>query len=133
MSKHIIENTGGRKPLPEHRRKTESLSVHFTPGQKDKILARAKAAGMTVGNYLRHAALHAVIRQRVTKEFKETIDDLNKLGNNINQIARSLNGRGIHLYDDRLEDMMSGVAEVLHHARRLIREEQQSEESSEAE
>ena len=88
---------GTSRRKSETRQRTETLFARVTPDEKSAIQARADRAGLASAAFLRAVALgeagprarrrppvdHVVIRQ--------LLGELNRVGNNINQIARSLN------------------------------------------
>ena len=86
MAKHVINNPGGRKPLPEEEKYGKPIPVRFTPKQFVRI--KRKAGEMPISTYIREGALHAIVRQPVSKELMKEIRDLNNLGTNINSLAK---------------------------------------------
>lgn len=49
----------GRPPLRPEERKTKGVRVRFTDAELRQVKARAKAAGVTVAEFLRKLALRA--------------------------------------------------------------------------
>ncbi|WP_254923327.1 plasmid mobilization protein [Prevotella sp. 885] len=86
MAKHVINNPGGRKPLPEEEKYGKPIPVRFT--QKQFVRIKRKAGEMPISTYIREGALHAIIRQPVSKELMKEIRDLNNLGTNINTLVK---------------------------------------------
>ena len=96
---------------PEAKKKTRSgsqtrqrqsgIMVRLTAEEREAIQTRAQAAGLTVGAYIRAVALGSEgVRARrappVNRELlAEALAALNRVGNNINQIAHHLNAGGI--------------------------------------
>ena len=109
MAKHVINNPGGRKygkPIP----------VRFTPKQFVRI--KRKAGEMPISTYIREGALHAIVRQPVSKELMKEIRDLNNLGTNINTLVKLAHQAGL-----------DGVNAILHQARLKIKEKEYNDES----
>ena len=86
MAKHVINNIGGRKPLSEDEKYGTPIPVRFT--KKQFIRIKRKAGEMPISTYIREGALHAIVRQPVTKSLMKEIRDLNNLGTNINTLAK---------------------------------------------
>lgn len=122
MAKHIINNSGGRKPLPEDEKYGKPIPVRFT--QKQFIRIKRKAGEMPVSTYIREAALHAIVRQPVTKTLMKEIRDLNNLGTNINTLAKLAYQAGITSVTDKAREALEEVNAILHQARLIISEKE---------
>ena len=120
MAKHIINNPGGRKPLPEDEKYGKPIPVRFT--QKQFIRIKRKAGEMPVSTYVREAALHAIVRQPVTKALMKEIRDLNNLGTNINTLAKLAHQAGITSVADKAKEALEEVNGILHQTRLKISE-----------
>jgi len=127
MAKHVINNPGGRKPLPEEEKYGKPIPVRFTAKQFVRI--KRKAGEMPISAYIREGALHAIVRQPVTKELMKEIRDLNNLGTNINSLARLAFQAGFISIADKANEALDGVNAVLHQARRKIKEKEDNDES----
>lgn len=85
---------GGRpKKAPQFAR-TQQLSIRFSPDEYRRMQSKAAAADMTVTEYCRSAALD----KRLTSSAVATPDfatrqSLQRIGNNLNQIAKRLNAQ----------------------------------------
>jgi hypothetical protein len=81
----------------EKRQRAHVVRMRLDDAEQAKLEARASASGLAVGAYLRACALEtAGVRARprapVDRELlARTNADLNRVGNNINQIAHALN------------------------------------------
>ena len=81
----------------QKRGRTKPISAACTPEEHAEITAKAKAAGLSAGGYLRACALGRVTpgtqrRAPADREMmEEAIAELRRVGNNINQIARAAN------------------------------------------
>ena len=128
MAKHIINNPGGRKPLPEDEKYGKPIPVRFT--QKQFIRIKRKAGEMPVSTYIREAALHAIVRQPVSKALMNEIRDLNNLGTNINTLARLAHQAGITSVADKARKALEEVNDILHQARLTISEKEESNSST---
>jgi len=123
MAKHIINNSGGRKPLPEDEKYGKPIPVRFT--QKQFIRIKRKAGEMPVSTYIREAALHAIVRQPVTKTLMKEIRDLDNLGTNINTLAKLAYQAGITSVTDKAREALEEVNAILHQARLIISEKEE--------
>lgn len=91
------KSKGGRpRKLPQERRE---FCYHpgFSQAENNKLEQRAEAAGLPVAEFIRAACLNLQINSLPAAN-REAIVALNRLGNNINQVAKQLNSgivRGI--------------------------------------
>ncbi len=127
MAKHVINNPGGRKPLPEEEKYGKPIPVRFT--QKQFVRIKRKAGEMPISTYIREGALHAIIRQPVSKELMKEIRDLNNLGTNINTLVKLAHQAGLMTIADKANEALDGVNAILHQARLKIKEKEDNEES----
>lgn len=128
MTKHVINNPGGRRPLSEEEKYGKPIPVRFTPKQFVRI--KRKAGEMPISTYIREGALHAIVRQPVTKELMKEIRDLNNLGTNINTIVKLAHQVGLMAIAGKANDAIDGVNAVLHQARLKIKEKDEPENQS---
>ena len=92
---------------PSRRRKTRMLHIRVTPEEEERAVSAAKALSIRLGTFCRFAVLH--VAGAPTREEYEAlrIDDvighLDKIGNNLNQLARAANRGKIEMSNaDRL-------------------------------
>ncbi len=91
-----------------NRYRSEPILVMVTPEEKKRILMNKQASGLgTLSNYVRKMALTGrVIKidfeplRNSLSETGEYVYELNKIGNNINQISHKLNQTDIVEKDD---------------------------------
>lgn len=127
MAKHVINNPGGRKPLPEEEKYGKPIPVRFTPKQFVRI--KRKAGEMPISTYIREGALHAIVRQPVSKELMKEIRDLNNLGTNINTLVKLAHQAGFMVIADKANEALDGVNAILHQARLKIKEKEDEQEN----
>lgn len=92
--------TEARRPRTksEQRQRTATLYARVTPAEKAAFMARADRAGMASAAFMRALALgdagpRAQRRPLVDHiAIRQLLGELGRVGNNINQIARGLNG-----------------------------------------
>lgn len=127
MAKHVINNPGGRKPLPEEEKYGKPIPVRFT--QKQFVRIKRKAGEMPISTYIREGALHAIIRQPVSKELMKEIRDLNNLGTNINTLVKFAHQAGLMTIANKASEALDGVNAILHQARLKIKEKEDEPEN----
>lgn len=92
--KNDKKHAGGRHALSEKKRKSSTLKVRVNDEEMSKIKSKANQWGVTVSQYLRDAALkHEVTKMIITNnsDLNLLTAEVNKIGCNLNQIARRLN------------------------------------------
>ena len=67
------------------RQKEERVSLRFTQSEKERLLAQAAEAHMSVNNYILH--LSEQKRIIVADELPDLINQIVKIGTNVNQVA----------------------------------------------
>ncbi|TXG81137.1 MAG: plasmid mobilization relaxosome protein MobC [Sphingomonadales bacterium] len=118
------EQTPPREPSPGTRRKsdkrqrTETLFARVTPEEKSAFVARADRAGMASAAFMRALALGDAgprARRRRPVEHQalvQALAALNRVGNNLNQIARNTN-RGMDIDVPQLRDALHQYHQVI--------------------
>ena len=89
------------------RRKSQAIQIRVTSGEKDRALEAAQALSLRLGTFGRFAMMQ--VAGAPTREEYEAlgvdgiINRLNRVGNNLNQLARAANRGGIAMSNtDRL-------------------------------
>ena len=85
-----------RPRLGEEERRTRTVGVRVTEVEAEELRERAQAARLSVGAYLRRRGLGQ--RVRVASEWRlgaAELRELNRIGVNLNQMARALNSRAV--------------------------------------
>jgi hypothetical protein len=88
--------------------KEERIELRVSATDKRAIATKAKRAGLSVGDYMRRAALGKTIVERVPPELRR---QLGTAGNNLNQLARLANsgklpGAGIEALNELVERLL---------------------------
>lgn len=82
----------GRPPLPAEARRSQRLVVSLTPAEAAEVADRAAAARLAPAVYMRRRGLGRPSRQVVVRRLGAAeLRELNRIGVNLNQIARALN------------------------------------------
>ncbi|MFI3201311.1 MAG: plasmid mobilization relaxosome protein MobC [Eubacteriales bacterium] len=92
--------------------KTTSISFRVTETEKRKIKSRAKKLHMKTSDFCRMTALRKEIN--IIEGLREFIPHINKVGNNLNQIAILMHQNRINnpLLDDIKNDLSALVADI---------------------
>ena len=88
-----VRGTPAAKATP-HRRRSVSVCIRMTPAERAALDRNAKSAGMTRTDFLvRQAIDKGVYIFGTPGQMEQLIREVNKIGVNINQIAKHLNQR----------------------------------------
>ena len=99
-------------------KKSEIITLRVTPRVKEAIRERAKAAGLTVTDYLCYSGLGKEIVR--VDGLEQVLTELKAQGRNLNQLTTLANmGKVTVVYGDRLAN---GYAQVSEQLRQLLRE-----------
>ena len=83
----------------ETAKRTVRITSRFTPEEAEKIRRIAESKGITVSDLIRRSVLKLKIPERMTPEkfskrnevFRRYLSEVNRIGVNLNQIARKVN------------------------------------------
>ena len=89
--------------------KSKVINFRLTKELNDVLILKSKEANMTTSNFLRTAIIDARIQINKDKNIAKKISAINQIGNNINQIARTLNiaNSGDFLSDINYENILN--------------------------
>lgn len=82
---------GGRPKLDPAKKRSAQLHILLTPAERDRIQQWAASTSLSVSDYVRRRTLGRPIAQRVDIAAR---GELNRIGVNLNQIARVANEAG---------------------------------------
>lgn len=80
--------------------KTHMVSVRLTDAERRKLSQICAVSGLPVSAAIREMIGGVTIRQRPPQELHDLYVEINHIGNNINQIARTVNARGFASGED---------------------------------
>ena len=112
------EVSPGTRRKSDKRQRTETLFARVTPEEKSAFVARADRAGMASAAFMRALALGDAgprARRRRPIEHQalvQALAGLNRVGNNLNQIARNTN-RGMDIDVPQLRDALHQYHQVI--------------------
>ena len=99
-------------------KKSEIITLRVTPRVKETIRERAKAAGLTVTDYLCYSGLGKEIVR--VEGLEQVLSELKAQGRNLNQLTTLANmGRVTVVYGDKMSESYQRISEQL---RQLLRE-----------
>ena len=85
-----------RPQLDEQERRTRTVGVRVTAAEAAELRERAQAARLSTGAYLRRRALGQRVRSAVERRLGAAeLRELNRIGVNLNQMARALNSGAV--------------------------------------
>lgn len=82
------------------RERTIKQQIYLNAQEKNLLKQKSKKAGMNESEFLRSCIKGYKIREQPTKEIREFTRDISGIANNINQIARAVNGARYIRNDD---------------------------------
>ena len=82
------------------RERTIKQQIYLNAQEKNLLKEKSKKAGMNESEFLRSCIKGYKIKEQPTKEIREFIRDISGIANNINQIARAVNGARYIRNDD---------------------------------
>ncbi len=100
------------------KRNIHHLHIELTPAQYQLLTGSAKRCGLTKRAFIVRLLEGAEVKARPTQEIKALRTEIHQIGNNINQIARSVNAgiataedakRGLYLLE-RVYELMYWIA-----------------------
>ena len=80
--------------------KAHMISVRLTDAERRKLSQICAVSGLPVSAAIREMIGSVTIRQRPPQELHDLYVEINHIGNNINQIARTVNARGFASGED---------------------------------
>ena len=100
------------------QKKEKRITLRVTPEQYETIQAKAEAAHMSTGAYVRAAALrHRVV---VIDGLKEFTHELKGIGRNVNQLVLANMGK---IQEVRLGETLEALGRIYHQLRELAEQE----------
>lgn len=82
------------------RERTIKQQIYLNAQEKNLLKEKSKKAGMNESEFLRSCIKGYKIKEQPTQEIREFTRDISGIANNINQIARAVNGARYIRNDD---------------------------------
>lgn len=92
----------------EQERKTENLHLRLTPTDKERIIKHSQMLNMNINDYISFVLNKK--RIVICEDFRELINQIMRIGNNINQIAAVAN-KNRYISDYNISEVKSMVEE----------------------
>ena len=103
-----------RPKMDMEARRSERLNPRFTPAERLEIESAAIGAGMSAYEYVRMQALRGRVIVRAAPRARTCgLDELKRIGNNINQLARIANQTGHLPAASRLDHALGAIEQIL--------------------
>lgn len=90
----------------------QKVEVRFTPSDRQRLKALSKLANMSVSRYIRAACFNKKVEPLFTDEERAFFRNLSNIGNNLNQIAKTLNAQ---VKDSAIEFRLKNSLDHLDH------------------
>ena len=85
-----------RPRLGEEERRTRTVGVRVTEAEAEELQERAQGARLSMGAYLRRRGLGQRVRSAIERRLGAAeLRELNRIGVNLNQMARALNSGAV--------------------------------------
>ena len=105
--------------MPKRNRNVQ-LNFRVSEDEKEWIEKKMEVAGVINREaYLRKMAMDGYILRLDLPELKETISLMQRMSNNINQIAKRLNGTG-RLYEADIQEVSRNQEKLWHGMRKML-------------
>lgn len=117
MPKPARRASAAGRPLKQpHERRIASIRADLTIAEKEHVRLLAAKAGLTEAELTRRAVLGLKIRAANSnrRSGAALISELNRIGNNVNQLARTMNrGRALPDYWRAIGEQLAGLLEKI--------------------
>ena len=90
-----------------NEKRTQSLILRLTEKEKGMLVSLAKEHNMNISSYVRNMALKGSV---VTKTDIQTVIELKRIGNNLNQIAKQIN---LIPHEDNIKILLQEIHDLL--------------------
>jgi len=108
-------STGGRPRKDPRERRSLTHGLRLSPNEKEELEERAEEAGLSLSAYLRRRGLGKPMKAQIEKK---AIKEINKVGVNLNQLARWANqGKG-RAVESEIEDAIRELKWLIRDLRR---------------
>lgn len=106
-----IKKRGGRPPSATKR--DQQITVCLTKLEKLSLKRRADKAGLNLSDYGRQMVLTGKAQVRLTPEENALLNEVAKLGNNLNQIAHKAHADGVRSIALEAQRLLRQLSELL--------------------
>lgn len=96
----------------QFRAREEEIRIKVTKEEKQYAKEKALSCGLTMSEYFRRIMKDGLIVKLETFNIKELSNELNKIGTNINQIAKHVNEKGGEYDRQDIDNLISEFQEM---------------------
>ncbi len=98
------------------------LKVRISELENNILSSKAECCGLNKSDYIRELICGSLPSEAPPKEFYMACNDINKIGINLNQIAKNVNTYGVIEYDDlkRVLEYSDKVIDILMDIKRIV-------------
>ena len=103
--------------MTENRKRNQTLTIRLTAAEKDAITQKAAKARMSLTDYIVASSLLTEIH--VAEDTRPLLTELQRIGNNLNQISMKINAGAFQSYNfQEVIDMQKVIYEELYRINR---------------
>lgn len=104
---------GGRPRKYQEGQQAPRATVRFSQVEYEKIQRQSEAAGLSVSDYCRQAALTGQVKAAIRPEVIPLLNELRAIGNNLNQLAKKAQADGIRSIAFKADDVLNQLKNLL--------------------
>mgnify|MGYP002959259436 CR=1 FL=1 len=93
------------------RKRNQAILIRLTDNEKNHLQRQAANAGLKMEPFIRKLIMGVNISPRPPSNIVNLIREVNRIGNNINQIAKKVNTTG-DLYPEEMQELKEMVKEL---------------------
>lgn len=99
------------------RKRNHRMTCRLNDEEYEKVLIKISKSGLSKQEYILSCILNKTISEKLDLDFYKLINEINHVGNNLNQISRILNSKNPILENEVLENqrMVNAVLTNLNH------------------
>lgn len=99
------------------RKRNHRMTCRLNDEEYEKVLIKISKSGLSKQEYILSSLLNKKINEKLDLDFYKLINEINHVGNNLNQISRVLNSKNPILENEVLENqrMVNAVLTNLNH------------------
>ena len=99
------------------RKRNHRMTCRLNDEEYEKVLIKISKSGLSKQEYILSCILNKRISEKLDVDFYKLINEINHVGNNLNQISRILNSKNPILENEVLENqrMVNAVLTNLNH------------------
>lgn len=106
-----IKKKGGRPPSAQKRAK--KINLYVSTLEELAIKKRAERAGLNLSDYCRQLVLTGQAQARLTPQENDTLNQVARLGNNLNQIAHKAHADGMRSIAVEAQRILQQLSQLL--------------------